>query len=179
MIDPVTSRRIAYWGLFLMIWTIVLFVRILPLDITAGRWPGPNWTILFAFAWVLRRPNFVPVLLVAIVLLLDDMIYLRAPGLLAGLSLIALEFLRGRAQFSRELPFLFEWAMVASVIFGVMLANRLILGIFVITQPIFILDSFYYVITIMTYPLVVVFSSKVLGVRQAAPGEVDRLGHPI
>lgn len=179
MIDPVTSRRIAYWGLFLLIWAFVMFVRLLPLDISAGGWPGPNWTILFAFAWVLRRPNFVPVLLVTMVLLLDDMIFLRAPGLWAGLSLIALEFLRGRAQFSRELPFLFEWAMVASVILAVMLANRLILGIFVITQPIFILDGFYFVITILTYPLIVMISSQILGVRQAAPGEVDQLGHLI
>lgn len=179
MVDPVTSRRISYWGLFLLIWLVILLIRILPVDIGAGGWPGPNWTMLLAFAWVLRRQNFVPVFLVALTLILDDLIFMRPPGLWAALSLIGLEFLRGRSQFSRELPFLFEWAMVASVIFAVMLANRVVLAVFVITQPALHLDVFYLVITIATYPLIVMISSQLLGVRQVAPGQVDQMGHPI
>jgi len=134
---------------------------------------------LFAFAWVLRRPNFVPVLLVAVPLFLDDMIYMRAPGLWAGLSVIGLEFLRSRAQYFRDLPFLFEWAMVSGVIFSVVVANRLISTIFVITQPSIYLDAGYLAITVAVYPLIVMISSQILGVRQAAPGQVDEMGHKI
>ena len=179
MVDPITARRISYWGLFVLIWLVILLIRVLPVDISAGGWPGPNWTILLAFSWVLRRPNFVPVLLIAIVLLIEDMIFMRPPGLASGLGLIGLEFLRGRAQFSRELPFMFEWGMVATTIFGLMVLHRLILSIFVITQPSLALDIIYFVITIATYPLIVMISSRLLGVRQAAPGEVDQFGHPI
>lgn len=179
MVDPVTTRRITYWCLFLLIWAFVMFVRLLPIDIQAGGWPGPNWLILFAYAWVLRRPNFVPVLLAAILFFLDDMIFMQIPGLLAGLSLIGLEFLRSRARFSRELPFLFEWTMVAGTILCIMVANRLISALFVVTQPGFGLESFYFVVTAATYPVVVLISSQILGVRQAAPGEVDQMGQRV
>ena len=179
MVDPVARRRIMYWGLFVLIWAFVLFVRILPLDIRAGGWPGPNWTMMFAFAWVLRRPNFVPVLLVAILLFLDDLIFFRPPGLWAALSLVGLEFLRRRSRFSRELPFLFEWAMVTGVITTIMLVNRLILTIFIVPQFGLGLDSVYLLMTIAAYPLIVLISSQILGVRQAAPGEVDQMGHKI
>lgn len=179
MVDPITTRRVSYWGLFALIWALVMLMRLLPIDLSAGAWPGPNLTMLFAYAWVLRRPNFVPVLMIAALFFVDDMIFMRSPGLWAALSLIGLEFLRSRARFSRDLPFLVEWMMVASIIFAVMLANRLLLAVFVITQPGIGLDIIYLVVTIATYPLIVLLSSKILGVRQAAPGEVDQMGHRI
>jgi rod shape-determining protein MreD len=179
MIDPVTTQRALYWGLFCAIAVIVMFVRILPLDLSAGRWPGPDWIMALAFAWVLRRPDFMPVLLLATVLFLSDIMFMRPPGLVAAIGVIGLEFLRGRALFSRDLPFLFEWAMVAGVLLAMMLAKRLILGILVVGQPSFALDSLLLVATVLVYPLVVLVSALVMGVHKVAPGAVDQLGHRI
>ena len=62
------------------------------------RWIMPDLLILFAFAWVTRRPSFVPALAIAGIFLLADMLYQRPPGLWTGLVLIASEIRRARAR---------------------------------------------------------------------------------
>ena len=179
MVDPVTARRILYWTLFSALSVLVIFIRMLPINLTAGHWPGADWTLVIAFSWVLRRPKFVPVLLFAGIIFVNDMLFMRPPGLWTGISIIGLEFLRSRAQYSRELPFLFEWALVSAVILAMILSNRLILGIFVIGQPSFALDSLLFIMTVAAYPIAVIVSSQLLGVRQVTPGAVDQYGHSI
>ncbi len=179
MINPIIARRVLFWGILLALSAGIIFIRILPLGMPDGRWPGPDWTLAIAFAWVLRRPNYIPVLLFAAILLLNDILFLRAPGLWTGLGVIALEFLRARARFSRELPFVFEWAMVAGVLLVMMLANRIILGVFIVTQNSFAMDSLLLMATVFVYPFVVMISALTLGVRQVIPGEVDQFGHRI
>ena len=157
----------------------VLFIRLLPLDLSAGIWPGPDWILVLGFAWVLRRPNFVPVLLFAMVMFTNDLVLMRAPGLWSGLAVIGLEFLRGRFNLSRELPFLFEWAMVSGVVLAISIANRLILSASSVPQPDISLEMILVFGTAAIYPLVVIASSLVLGVRKIPPGAVDDLGHRV
>lgn len=173
------TQRLLHWLLFILIASLVLFLRLLPINVTAGRWPGPDVILVLGFAWVLRRPSFIPVGLFAAIMFIFDMVLLRSPGLWAGLSVIGLEFLRSRSRFSRELPFLFEWAMVSAVLSAIATTNRLILGVFVIPQPAFTLDLIFLAGSIATYPLLVIFSANLLGIRKMAPGEVDQLGHRI
>ena len=42
---------------------------------------GPDLLIAFAFAWSLRRPEYVPSLLLALLFLLADLLLQRPPGL--------------------------------------------------------------------------------------------------
>lgn len=168
-----------HWLLFAFIAMCVLFLRLLPLDVAAGRWPSPNPMLALGFAWVLRRPSFIPVILFAATMFAFDMLLMRAPGLWAGLAVIGLEFLRSRSRVSRELPFLFEWAMVTGVLLVMALINRLALAIFVIPQPAFGLDAILLLGTVAIYPLAVIVSSNAFGVRKMAPGAVDQLGHSI
>ena len=177
MVDPVTSQRWTYWALLSTIAAFVLFAKLVPLDLSAGKWPGPDWIVAISFAWVLRRRDYVPALLLALILLIFDLMLMRPPGLWTALAVIGLEFLRSRAALSRDLPFLFEWALVSVVIVAMTLANRLILAIFVVGQPGLGKDVLLLSATILVYPLVVVVSARVLGVRKVAPGEVDQLGH--
>lgn len=179
MVDSITTRRWIYWSLLVAIFLFILFVKILPLNVSAGRWPGPDWLIAFSFAWVLRRPDYIPALLLASLLLMSDFIFMRPPGLSAALGVLGLEFLRSRSQFSRDLPFVVEWVMVGSVLAAISVANRIILSIFVVTQPNFGLDMIHLLITVLFYPLIVAVSTFILGVRKVAPGEVDQLGHRI
>ncbi len=179
MVDPITSRRWLYRGLFLLISALVAFFQLLPLDLSAGRWPGPDIMVALTFAWVLRRPDFVPVLLIGLVFLVSDLLFLRPPGLWAGLVVLGAEFLRSREPQSRDLPFLVEWAMVSGVLIAMILASRLIQFVFVINQPSFGLVTLHLAATILSYPIVVAVSSMVFGIRKIVPGEVDQLGHSL
>ena len=179
MVDPITSRLWLYSLLFLAISLLIIFFELLPLDLAAGRWPGPDLTVAIAFAWVLRRPDFVPVVLIAGVFLTMDLLFMRPPGLWAGLVVLGSEFLRTREPQSRDLPFLVEWAMVSGVLIAMTLAARLIQMIFVVGQPTFGLVTLQLGATILSYPIVVSASRMVFGIRKIAPGEVDQLGHPL
>ncbi|HHI70488.1 MAG TPA: hypothetical protein ENJ91_05750 [Rhodobacteraceae bacterium] len=112
-------------------------------------------------------------------MLLADMLFQRPPGLMAALVVIGTEFLRRRTHLMRELPFLFEWAMVAGVMVAMLIAYRLVLIVVMQPRPSFWLSVTLLISTIAAYPLVVAFSRYVLGVRKIAPGEVDELGHRI
>ncbi|MBV1869068.1 MAG: rod shape-determining protein MreD [Marinosulfonomonas sp.] len=177
MVDPVTSQRWGHWILLSAISAFVLFTRLIPLDLSAGMWPGPDWIVAISFAWVLRRRDFVPTPLLAIILLIFDLMLMRPPGLWAALAICGLEFLRSRSVLSRDLPFLLEWALVSIVLVAMTIANRLILAVFVTGQPEVGKDALLLTATILVYPLVVLISSRVLGVSKVAPGEVDKLGH--
>ena len=128
------------------------------------------------FAWVLRRPDFVPVWLIALVLLIEDLLLMRPPGLWAGLVVLGAEFLRSRAAFSRELGLLPEWAMVAVVMVLAALAYRLVLALAFLPQVALGQALVQLAITILCYPAVVVLSRLAFGLRKPATGEVDARG---
>ncbi len=165
--------------LFVLICVTIVFFQLLPLDLTAGRWPGPDVALALAFAWVLRRPDYVPAFMVGAIFLAFDLLYMRPPGLWAALVVIGLEFLRSREPHSRDLPFLVEWALVSGVLVAMTMSARLVLTIFVVGQPAFGLVVLQLAATILIYPVVVAASRLFLGVRKIAPGEVDQLGHPL
>ncbi len=52
-------------ALFAVLAAVLLFLRLLPLGSVAGGWPGPDLLMCLTFAWVLRRPDYVPALLIA------------------------------------------------------------------------------------------------------------------
>ncbi len=177
MINPVTLQRWLYRLLFVAICGAVIFGRLLPVHFTHRQIPGPDLVLLFTFAWVLRRPDYVPFPVVALVLIATDILFSRAVGLGAGLGLVAVEFLRSRESLWRDLPVTAEFAMVALVLLMYTLGTAAIHGIFVVDQPPFGKRLLQLTITLISYPLVVALSRYGLGVSKTAPGEVDALGH--
>lgn len=176
MAEAAGSGDWAHRSGFVVIAALSLFVRILPLSTLPAGWPGPDLLVCLAFAWVLRRPTYVPALLIAIVFFIEDMVLLRPPGLWAFIVLMGSEFLRRREPLSRQLPFPLEWAMVAAVLLLMMAANRLIMAIVVSPQPDFGFAFIQIILTIALYPAIVVLSHLAFGVRKSATGEVDSLG---
>ncbi|MFT6452346.1 MAG: rod shape-determining protein MreD [Halocynthiibacter sp.] len=177
MVDPITSRRWIYRGLLLAISALVIFFHLLPIQVGEAYWPGPDFVLAFAFAWVMRRPDYVPVLLLGGLVLLTDMLFLRPPGLWAALAVIGLEFLRAREHLSRDLPFPVEWAMVAAVLISMTVAYRFFLVLFAVDQGGLGLSLMQLMTTIAVYPLIVLVSGTLLGINKIAPGEVDDMGH--
>jgi len=171
MISPATLHRWAYAALFAALAAAVVFLRILPTGASAGGWPAPDFIVLAGFAWVVRRPDFVPVLLFAALLLVSELLFLRPPGVASGLAVIGLEAMRARAAIVRERGFLIEWMSVA-VILGLMLvAERVLLAMFFVDQPVFSVVAIGLVINVFAYPLVGALSIWGLRVRRLAPGE--------
>ncbi|MEZ5912317.1 MAG: rod shape-determining protein MreD [Paracoccaceae bacterium] len=176
MADPIQTARLAYRLIYLLLAVLVIFLRLLPLDTTPTSWPGPNLLLCLCFAWVLRRPEYVPAPLVALVFLADDILSQRPPGLFAAIALLGSEFLRRREAMSRELTFLIEWLMVAGVMTAVFLAYRLGLAITFVAQSNLSMETLQLVSTVVAYPLVVGLTRVGFGLRKAATGEVDAMG---
>ncbi|MFD0858642.1 rod shape-determining protein MreD [Roseovarius aquimarinus] len=158
-------------GLFAALCLGVIFWRILPLDTLPAGWAGPDLIVALAFAWALRRPSFVPALLVAVVVLLADLMFQRPPGLWAALVVLACEALKARAPGLRDMGFGPEWLTVGVALLAITLAYRLSLAILLIPQAPLGLSLMQMAMTVLCYPLVVLVSSLALGVRKAKPSE--------
>ncbi|WP_324753384.1 rod shape-determining protein MreD [Roseovarius sp. Pro17] len=163
-------------ALFAALCAAVIFWRILPLSTLPAGWAGPDLITALAFAWVLRRPQYAPPLLIAAVVLLTDLMFQRPPGLWAALVVLGCEALKSRAPGLRDLSFAAEWLVVASVTVAVMLAYRLTLAILLVPQAPLGLSLMQMAMTVLCYPLVVMVSSLLLGVRKAKPSETSRRG---
>ncbi|HMO08732.1 MAG TPA: rod shape-determining protein MreD [Paracoccaceae bacterium] len=176
MVDPVSARlwlyRLAFVGLALAI----LIVRILPVGSEAGTWPGPDLMLCLMLAWVNRRPDYLPALLIAAVVLVEDLILMRPPGLWAAIVLVATEFLRSRAALTRELGFVAEWLMTGIVMVAMLLAYRLAMALAFLDQPPFAMAFAQVAMTILCYPLVTGLLHLALQLRKPLTGEVDAFG---
>ncbi|PIE07201.1 MAG: rod shape-determining protein MreD [Rhodobacterales bacterium] len=171
MISPVTLHRWAYAALFGVFASAVVFLRILPTGGSAGGWPPPDLVVLAGFAWVVHRPDFVPVLLFAALLLVSELLYLRPPGVASGLAVLGLEALRARAAGLGERSFLAEWFTVAVVLGLMLVAERLLLAVFFVGQPPFALSAIGFVINVAAYPAVAALSVWGFRVHRIAPGK--------
>lgn len=179
MVDPVTTNRLIYRAMYLGLAAALLFLRLLPLSTMPVVFPGPDLLLCVTIAWVLRRDEYVPAIFIVLVFALEDMLVMRPPGLWALIVLLATEFLRRREEAMRDLPFLVEWAMVSVVMVAMMLAYRFVLLVTMVSQPGLGLTLLQVMTTIVGYPVVVILSQLALGLRKAAPGEVDALGHRV
>ncbi|MDQ2094643.1 rod shape-determining protein MreD [Rhodalgimonas zhirmunskyi] len=175
--DEITQTRLwAMRALFALLCLLILIVQLLPLEFTPRSFAGPNLILAFSFAWVLRRPEYVPIWLVAAIYLLADLLLGRPPGLYAAMALLAFDHLRSRALGLRDMPFTVEWLSVAMAMAFTMLAYRLILAIAVVEMPGMPLLLTKLAMTILIYPLAAALTRFGFGLRKIAHGEVNALG---
>jgi rod shape-determining protein MreD len=80
MADPVRGKVWLLRGAFVGLALVLFFFRILPLGSDAGKWPGPDLLLCIILAWVTRRPDYLPALLIAFVVLAEDLLLMRPPG---------------------------------------------------------------------------------------------------
>lgn len=176
MADGATRTVWLYRGIFVALSLFVLFVRLLPLGSVAGSLPGPDLILCVMLAWVMRRPDYLPVLIIAAVVLLEDVVLMRPLGLWTALVILATEFLRSRAALTRELSFAVEWMLVAGLMVGLLLGYRLFFALAFLPQPGFGFAMTQTLWSILCYPLVVMASRLMLDLRKPAMGELDSMG---
>ena len=161
--------------IWLLLCLLLIFMHLLPLDTTPKGWAGPQLIIALTFAWVLRRPEYVPPLMIALVFLLADLLHQRPPGLWAALVLIGSEALRTRATRLRDMAFAAEWMHVAVTLVIMTLGYRLVLSVLLIDQVSLGLSLIQMLMTLIAYPLIVIISQTIFRVRKLAPGNVHAM----
>ncbi len=167
------------WGyrlVFLGLAAALLFVRLLPLGNAAGSLPGPDVMLCLTLAWMMRRPDFLPVWLIVAVTLMDDLVLMRPPGLWTAIVVLATEFLRSRTALTRELNFMAEWLFASGLMIGMLLAYRLVFMLALLPQPPFGFAVVQVIWSILVYPLVVGLSRLAFDLRKPATGEIDDYG---
>ena len=162
--------------LFLAVAFVLIFLRLLPLYEAAGRLPGPDLLLCLILAWTVRRPDYLPVLMIAGVVLLEDMLLMRPPGLWTALVILASEFIRSRVALTRELSFGVEWLLVAGLMLVLFVGQRLAYAVAFLPQPSlgFVLVQTNW--SIIAYPLIVALSRYGLDLHKPAMGELDDYG---
>ena len=176
MIGYWNAAHWGYRGLFLALALLLLFVRLLPLGNAPGALPGPDLLLCLIMAWVMRRPDFLPVGLIVLVILVEDLLLLRPPGLWTALVVLASEFIRSRTALTRELSFATEWLLVTGLMMAMLLVYRLVFIMAVLPQPPFGFSVVQWMWSAIAYPAVVVVSRLVLDLHKPASGETDEYG---
>ncbi len=173
MLDPATSRKWIFRLLFCAIAALLIFVHLLPSDALPRHFPGPDLLLCLAFAWVQRRPDFVPPLLLAGVFFMADLLFMRPPGLWTALTLIGAEFLRTRHQGSAEMPFGVELLFTAVVIVAMTVAYVLVLSATGAPHAALSMYMVQMLMTILFYPVVVLLSRHGFDLRRPTPAELS------
>jgi rod shape-determining protein MreD len=177
---PITRPLTQIWfyrTAFVLLATLLVFLSLLPLNTVPRSWAGPDILLCITFAWMVRRPDYLPAILVASVFLIMDFILQRPPGLWAALVFMASEVLRARSGRLRNSTILAEWGAVIGLIFAITLINRVTLSAVIADQAPMTLVLTQLIATFLAYPMVVGTSHFLFGVRKSAPGQVNSLGH--
>ena len=167
----------SYRGLYIFLGLGIIFIKILPIPQTAGVWPYPDILFCLTMSWIIRRPEYLPTLLIAFMFLLTDLFLMYPPGLRAFGVLLGAEFLRNRIYILRELSLIGEWIVVSLVIIVIFALTHLIAFLTVISTTNFGLEMIGASTSIAAYPLVVWISNAFFKVHKPAMGEVDERGH--
>ena len=179
MNDVSPTRLWVMRGAFVLLALAILVFHLLPLDTTPATWAGPDLVLAFACAWCLRRPEYVPAPLLALVFLLADLLLQRPPGLWALLALVGCENLKSRGRNLRDAGFGAEWIAVGTIVVGIFVLNRIVLGVVLVYVPPLRLTLFELGATLLIYPLIVGVTHFLMGVRKTAPGDLDALGQRV
>lgn len=185
------SKRLLYLALCF----VLIFLHLLPLDMLAFRgisegagdlieprllqpvrWAGPDLMLAFTLAWLRRRPDYVPAILIAFVFLMADLLFQRPPGLMSVIVVLVCEFQRTKTMLFRTQPLLVEWFNVALVIAGITVANRMVLGMTFVDQVPLGLNLMEVIATILVYPLVVFATQVIFGVRKTTSKDIAAMG---
>lgn len=161
---------------FLALGMTLIFFQLLPLETVPRRFTGPDLLLAFTLAWSVRRPDYVPILSVAAVMLIADFLFQRPPGLWAMLVVVASGAVKRRSTGIRDQTFAVEWLNISIAIIAVTLIYRFVLSVLLIPQAPLGLASIQMVMTIITYPLVVAVTVLGFGVKSAQPGEAETFG---
>lgn len=175
MIEGLRKQVLIGSGLFILCQLVILFVRLLPLWAGQIGQPGPDLALCLLFAWLIRRPDQLAAVAIAGVFLLEDILLMRPLGLWAAIILLASEYVRSRETRWRDQQFMFEWLRVSIMIGMMMMGYRVMQIGFLLPVPSLAKLALQYILTVGFYPLVVLVSRWLLGLRRISAAEAEMM----
>lgn len=169
------QRRLLGTAAYVAIGLIILFLRLMPLNPGVPGWPGPDLMLGLSSAWVLRRPDQLPALIIVALALIGDLMLGRPFGLWSFFLLLGTETLRPRAFRWADQPFLFEWMRVAVLMGLLIIGYRMTMQIFMVPVAQFGPVMLQWLATVAAYP-VIVGVIRTLGIRRLSRTELDMMG---
>ena len=180
MADPIRASAPRRWALratYAALCLALIMISLLPLQTLPRLWAGPDLLLGLTMVWSLRRPELAPLPLIAGVFFLSDLLQMRPPGLMAALATFTVYRMQRRSRQMRDRSFMAEWITASLGIALVLMGYWLALGLFFLDRPPLPVLLTQLVTTVLTYPILAGLSAAVFGLRRAAMGEVDSLGH--
>lgn len=168
-------HRLVGTAMFIGIGLAILFFRLMPLAPGATALPGPEVMLCVTFAWVLRRPDHLPAIIIVAMTLIGDIMLGRPFGLFSLFVLTATEFLRSWALRWGDQPFFFEWLRIAVLVALLLLGYRIVMLLFMLPVPALGPVMLQWLATTAAYPAVVVLL-RLAGVRRPTAAELEMMG---
>ena len=166
-VSNIPSEGIWIYRIIFTVFAIFLILaNLIPLQTTPQSWPWPNILLLLIFCWSLREPNFVPVPLVIAILLLQDFLLNRPPGLFSGISVIILIWIKAITASSDDKSFLAEWVRVSLAFAAISLLYHFVLLISFVNTTELRISLIQTILNISTYPFIVLVSHYIFRVKR-------------
>ncbi len=146
------SLNAQYCGLI----SLFAFLYLLPIHLASPLWAAPDLIMGLTYVWSLRRPHDIPILLIAFVIFMADLLFQRPPGLMAAIIVIGCEFLRSRSPFTRDATIVIEWFIIGVVVASSFLVNRLVLSLVLVPTLPLSTELMQIAMTVISYPLIVI-----------------------
>jgi len=168
-------HRMTYLGLGLLL----LMQAILPLDLRAHHIPGPDILYGITMAYVIRRPEYVPLWSVVLIFFLRDVLTMSPLGLGTFVFIIATEAVRLNLLTFREFFFGIEWLWISVIFAAVLLVQNLVLALTLSFSPKLSEILYEFAFTTLAYPLIVLILRYLFSMDRPAAGKTDARGHRI
>ncbi|MDG2340003.1 MAG: rod shape-determining protein MreD [Paracoccaceae bacterium] len=152
--------------LYAALCSLVMMFHLLPLGQLATVSFTPDVILCLTLAWVIRRPEYAPILLIAIVALLADLLLMRVPGLWAALVVLLANSIGKKRRRMRSTGFAVEWFRVSSGIAVIFVVQRIALSLLFVEPAPIIANLAQFIATIAAYPLIVALTAGVLRIRK-------------
>ena len=122
---------------------------------------GPDLIYCLMAAWIIRRPDFIPVYIIIITFGFYELIFGLPPGLWITMMLIVSEFLRTLSVWALRNSLLLEWLLVSCCFACALLLYQLILFLTFLTTASLIAIVSTLLLTIICYPFAVLVTNLI------------------
>lgn len=166
--------------LFIVLGFVSIGLAILPMGLTADSTPFPDLMFCVIAAWVIRRPETAPLLAIAAIGLVGDVMMMRPLGLWTLLLVLGSEGLRISERAFRDIPFVLEWIYVSGFLIIMIILQNVILLVSFADVYDFGMLAWHVMRTIAIYPIVAAVLYWIFRIRAPKPNErPNRLGYTL
>lgn len=152
----------------------VTYLAILPLGAKSNAAAVPDLFFCMTIAWVMRRPESAPVFLVAVTSFLIDIVLGRPMGLWSLILVLASEYFRGRETGKGMQMHLLEWLSVSLLFLTMLITYKIALTVGFSFAPDYADLALHFLVTVITYPVVVAVLYWGLKIRSPLPADRSR-----